>query len=337
MSLNPTSDDPEPTRPVVDVCICTHRRPRLLARLLDSIAAQETEDAFDCRVHVADNDPAGSAQPVVDEFRGRHAIPVRYVVQPEPNISLTRNASLQGADGDYIAFIDDDEHASPRWLLSYLRYIQSSGADGLFGPIERHFADGVGRFYRTTGVFDQPNPPTGSADFVFITGNAFIRRTLLDDLDSWFDPAYGVSGGEDTELFTRASVVAGKRFLWCRDALVYEYIPRERARLAWLLPRHFRSGVLTAAIFDRYRKDALAERYQALPRLIPYKLMQVFEALAVAPRDLTPLATRVIEAAYLAGKLAYLAGLRPGHRAVSRQPRASARRSLNRAAPRSSR
>lgn len=103
--------------PKIDVCIATYKRPQLLKKLLLSLVGQETGGEFSFSIIVTDNDAQRSAEPVVRELNasGQKII---YAVEPEQNISLARNKSLSFATGDYIATIDDDEYADPRWLLN---------------------------------------------------------------------------------------------------------------------------------------------------------------------------------------------------------------------------
>ncbi len=41
---------------------------------------------------------------------------LRYVHEPQPGLSLARNAGIHASEGTYIAFIDDDGLAEPEWL-----------------------------------------------------------------------------------------------------------------------------------------------------------------------------------------------------------------------------
>ena len=63
--------------PHVTVCVCTYKRPALLARLLDALARQATRGTFTYSLVVADNDerrrPRGSSPP----SRRRRASPPR--------------------------------------------------------------------------------------------------------------------------------------------------------------------------------------------------------------------------------------------------------------------
>ena len=76
----------------ISLCIATYRRPDRLAALLDDLVAQH-ELPHD--VVVVDNDASGSAREVVERRRTLGApFPIRYDIQPEKNISLTRNRSV---------------------------------------------------------------------------------------------------------------------------------------------------------------------------------------------------------------------------------------------------
>jgi succinoglycan biosynthesis protein ExoM len=56
-----------------------------------------------------------------------------------------------------------------------------------------------------------------------------------------FDLSLGRSGGEDTDYFYRLYDLGG-RIAFAPDAIVYEPVPAERCRLAWLMRRRLRSG-----------------------------------------------------------------------------------------------
>jgi succinoglycan biosynthesis protein ExoM len=56
-----------------------------------------------------------------------------------------------------------------------------------------------------------------------------------------FDPAYGLTGGEDGDLLTRL-VQRGARIVWCDEAIVHEPVEPARLSLRWLLLRALRGG-----------------------------------------------------------------------------------------------
>jgi hypothetical protein len=72
------------------------------------------------------------------------------------------------------------------------------------------------------------------------TGNALLRRSLFDAEGHRFRAEFG-SGGEDRDLFRRL-IEAGHRFAWCAEAPVFECIPPERLRRAFMVKRALLRG-----------------------------------------------------------------------------------------------
>ena len=124
-----------PAKHHICVCICTFKRPRLLAGLLRALDTQETEGAFDYDIVVVDNDEAGSARLVVEFEATRTKKAIRYYVEPEQNIALARNKAVENARGDLVAFIDDDELPDSRWLLNMYRALMLFETAGVLGPV----------------------------------------------------------------------------------------------------------------------------------------------------------------------------------------------------------
>jgi hypothetical protein len=94
------------------------------------------------------------------------------------------------------------------------------------------------------------------------SGNALLRAALFQGRR--FDPAYGRSGGSDSELFGRM-LRAGARFEWCDEAWVEEWIPPERHTPRWLARRAFRGGVVSTRI---ERAGAKAPSRRGLARAV---------------------------------------------------------------------
>src|SRR5579872_232656 len=112
--------------PHISVCICTYKRPALLRRLLESLEKQETGGKFAFSVVVADNDATGSGREVAEMSR---SYKVTYCIEPRKNIALVRNTALQHAQGEFIAFIDDDEFPVAEWLQKLLIACEQHNAD----------------------------------------------------------------------------------------------------------------------------------------------------------------------------------------------------------------
>ena len=125
--------------PHITVCVCTFRRTDLLRRLFTELEKQETAGAFTFSVTVVDNDAAGSARATVEECARESGRETRYSVEPLQGIARARNRALANSRGEYIAFIDDDEYPTPRWLALLLAACRGREVSGVLGPVLPHF------------------------------------------------------------------------------------------------------------------------------------------------------------------------------------------------------
>lgn len=226
----------------ISICVCTYKRPQQLQNLVAALARQEL-GSLRVEIVVADNDPAGSAQAVLRELAATSPLPIVSRHVTTPNISLARNATVHAAQGEWVAFVDDDEEPVPNWLAALTATQRSYRADAVFGPVWPRYDPAIPEWIQTGGFFDRQQYPTGTHIDArdARTGNALVRRKLLLDIPGPFDPAYGRTGGEDTVLFAQLAEL-GTIMVWCDEATVSEYVPATRATLRWLLQRSYRGG-----------------------------------------------------------------------------------------------
>jgi succinoglycan biosynthesis protein ExoM len=227
----------------VSVCICTFKRPQLLKRLLQTLEEQETDGLFTFSIVVADNDSQRSAEPLVSDFAADAAIAVTYCVEPQQNISLTRNKAIANATGDFIAFIDDDEFPAKRWLLTLFEACARYGADGVLGPVKCHFDEKPPRWVIKGKFYERPTYPTG---FVIDwtkgrTGNVLLRRQIVEDGEMAFSPEFHRAGDQD---FFRRMIAKGRVFIWCDEAVAYEVVPPVRWTRTFMLKRALLRGTI---------------------------------------------------------------------------------------------
>lgn len=222
----------------VDICICTFRR-AFLAKTLESIALID-QAGHAIRVIIADNDTEPTARDLVDAMRERVPFPIAYLHAPASNICIARNACLDRADADYVAFVDDDEVVTRGWLAALVEKAARSGAAAVLGPVAAIYAADApvwmieGDFHSTRPVFVGDTIHTG------YTCNVLIRWTVPYQVLR-FDLALGKSGGEDTDFFYRLTSLGGT-IAYAQDALVEEPVPSDRASMAWLVRRRLRFG-----------------------------------------------------------------------------------------------
>ena len=66
----------------------------MLTRLLDTLARQESREAFTYSVVICDNDLDESARAAVDAFQRQSTLDVIYTMEPRRNIALARNEAV---------------------------------------------------------------------------------------------------------------------------------------------------------------------------------------------------------------------------------------------------
>ena len=224
----------------IDIGVCTFRRPEL-ADTLRSLDAMDMPVGFDISIIVADNDDTPTARDLVTALSRELTLPIRYQHCPARNISIARNACLDASMADFVAFIDDDEKATPRWLAELVAMAQSSGAAAVLGPVRARYRPDApdwmrrGDFHSTLPVWVRGEIQTG------YTCNVLLRMGSDSLRGRRFSLARGQTGGEDTEFFDQMHK-AGGRIAFSPDAWVDEVVPRSRAEFDWLGRRRFRVG-----------------------------------------------------------------------------------------------
>ncbi|MEU9309994.1 glycosyltransferase [Streptomyces sp. NPDC048256] len=253
--------------PFTTVVVATRERAEKLAHALDSLLAQ---DHPDFEIVVVDNAPVTDT--TRDLVERKYAERVRYVTEPAPGLAVAHNRGVETAQGEVIAFTDDDVVADPRWLTELTApFTADPGlgcATGLILParlrtpaqvlLESHggFAKGF-----TARTYDPQDPPADEPLFPFTAGrfgsgaNMAFRTEVLRAAGG-FDPATGAGtlarGGDDLYGFVRV-LAGGHRLHYTPLALVWHH-HRETWRDLETQAYGYGAGLtayLTAILVDR--------------------------------------------------------------------------------------
>lgn len=237
MTRNPAQPS---TQLTVDICVCTYQR-RELENAIESIGRLAVPETVLVRVIVADNDRTPSARDLVDSVSESCPFPVSYLHAPAGNISIARNACLDAASGDYVAFVDDDEMVTREWLWELVGTALASGADAVLGPVRALYLPSAPAWMRSTDVHSTQPVWVGGQIRTGYTCNVLLKRASPALSGRRFDIGLGRSGGEDTAFFS-GMVRSGGTIAFAPDAWVEEPVPDSRAHFAWLAKRRFRMG-----------------------------------------------------------------------------------------------
>jgi succinoglycan biosynthesis protein ExoM len=234
----------------VVIGVCTYKRPDLLRRLLIELFKLHTEGLFSFSIVVVDNDSARSAIDTVADLSASSPVRVDYCCEPRQNIALARNAVVREAKGDYVAFIDDDEYPDTKWLFRLVQTALQTKASVVLGPVIADRTRGIPPWLEGSRLLERSRFPTGTritSSSAGGTGNVMFASEMFTADPEPFNPRFGLTGGEDGELFQRI-LRDGRLIVWCDDAHVYEVVSPERLRRRYYLRRALLRGVSEARL-----------------------------------------------------------------------------------------
>jgi succinoglycan biosynthesis protein ExoM len=240
----------------VTVAVPTYRRQAQLPRLLDELRRQAAEisASYEVELLVVDNDADGSAKDAVAAAGGE----VQYVVEPTPGISAVRNRALDESRASrLLATLDDDEHPHDGWLRSLTDTWALTKPAIVAGRVVAEFDGDLDPWLEAGRFFVRDSRPTGTTVSVAAAGNWLLDLEQLRKLGVRFDPAFELSGGEDT-MFSRQVTDAGGRIVWCNEAVITDVVPRGRMTRTWALHRARSHGNIVALVGMRTAHSRLA-------------------------------------------------------------------------------
>lgn len=223
------------------ICIATYKRPQLLKKLIDSLLTQKNIELSKVEFIIVDNDSGESARPIVESYINKHPCPINYFIQPEKNISLTRNVALDNIRGEFVFFIDDDEYADEFWMITHLNNLMKYNADAAFGRVISYFSEKTPSWIQECMVYQRNTNPSGNEPANMNTGNCIVKSDLFSKKGYRLDKEYGITGGSDYQLFSRM-LKDGYKLISCFEAKTFEYVPESRANIKWLIRRVARTG-----------------------------------------------------------------------------------------------
>lgn len=231
--------------PRFTVVVPTRNRPGQLAACLASLEAQDyPADRFE--VVVVDD---GSDPPVSDLVTSFDRIAIRVISNGHSGPGIARNAGVDAATGDCIAFTDDDCTASPGWLTAFAAALYEHPRALLGGPILNGLTDNIFAEASQTLVdylYDWYNRVPGHARFLTSNNLAVSRQAFLEA--GGFDPIFVRAAGEDRELSARWAHLGRPAYI-VSDATV---VHRHHMGLRGFLRQHVGYG--RGALYYRIRE-----------------------------------------------------------------------------------
>lgn len=223
--------------PAVSIVTPTHNRANLLRRAMASVRDQTWRD-FEWIV--VDDCSTDQTMQVLDACQDARLVRVR--LEPNRGVAGARNAGIQRARGEYVAFLDDDDEYLPPYLQSVLEMFRSDlpQRDVVWTGVDRVLERRDGSVRTVRQIWDREPASPGALTYLtqlnMSCGLCARRESLLRA--GLFDEELKVS--EDTDLLLRLAA-AGCVFDCVPHALI-----RVHVHLAPSLSRSSRYAVMAA-------------------------------------------------------------------------------------------
>jgi glycosyltransferase involved in cell wall biosynthesis len=255
--------------PKVSVIIPLYQSQQFICDTLRSVQAQTFTDF---EIVVVDDGSTDRGPALAEEFGEPR---LRVVHQENRGLAGARNGGIAHARGEYLAFLDADDHWEPTKLQRHVEHLDSDSAIGVSFSASAFMDDDA----RDMGLVQRPIGERFDVVTIFCrnpVGNGsapVIRRGTLDavaffDKDRgrvcWFDESFRQS--EDIECWTRIAATTGWKFGYVNAPLTRYRVNRHglsanvEAQLeTW---RRFRKKVASYAPALEAKAGNLAEAYQ---------------------------------------------------------------------------
>jgi GT2 family glycosyltransferase len=239
----------------VSVVIPCHAQLRW-PQLVEAVASVQAQRPAPASVVVAvDSNPDLLAQ-ARRELTGVTVVPNRFA----RGAAGTRNSGALHTDTAFVALLDDDARARPGWLARLVAPFEHADVVGTGGAAVPDWRGARPRWFPdellwTVGASpaDLPTVPAPARN-VWSVAMA-VRRSSFEAVGGFqvdFTKVGTRSCPEDTDLCLRMGR-AGGRWVYVPDAVVDHLVPRDRARLGYVLTRSYHEGRGKVSLARRHR------------------------------------------------------------------------------------
>jgi glycosyltransferase involved in cell wall biosynthesis len=229
----------------LSIIVCTRNRADELVHCLQELMCQAAE-AEATEIIIVDNGSTDHTAEVAARFTMDSRARFRYIHEPVPGLCVARNRGRAAAEGEFLAYIDDDAVPHPAWIARIMKHLGDAGCDCLAGKtvlrpngeIPEWFPGGLYWALGMSSFGDDARFLGGNEN---PSGNNFAIRAEVFDAVSGFDSSLSLYFDE-AEFFSRVRA-KGHRFFYDPELIVDHRVPTSRLTRGALRRRAYRMGI----------------------------------------------------------------------------------------------
>lgn len=237
----------------VSLVICTYNRPKLLKSTLQSVVNLYFDPVL-FEIIVVDNGSDDHSHDVFASIKQYGRCKMVYAREEILGLSHARNKGIVLAEGEIVAFLDDDELVDPNWLKELIKPYDSDEQIACVGgkiipvfPDNKYpmwYSKDIQGFFGGVDHGEQIHEVNFPIEYIGGGNMSFNRQLILDA--GMFNVRLGIIGassysGEENELALRIKN-KGFKVLYNPFAITYHLIESERISKQFYYKRLFQSG-----------------------------------------------------------------------------------------------
>ena len=244
----------------ISVIICTYNRCASLKLTLERLSALIPCAPCGCELIVMDNNSRDVTKAVVEACATDSGGKIRYLFEPRQGKSFALNTAIETAEGDVLAFTDDDVIVDREWLVRIHRAFldeEISCAGGRIYPRwgKRRPSWLTPELYPYLALLDLGEKKKKMTEPMLWGANLIIRKSMFKK-HGMFDVSLGRTGGklygnEEIELI-RNLIEKGEGVYYLPDVVVQHCINENRMKKGYFRKWMFDAGELEGLQMGEY-------------------------------------------------------------------------------------
>ncbi len=119
----------------LSVAICTYNGESRVKNVLEKLRSQRNTAAFAWEIIVINNNSSDGTLQVVEQIQQDwdQPYPLRCVTETQQGLAFARSRAVKEAEGEFVAFLDDDTLPDEHWVVEACRFAQAYPQVGAFG------------------------------------------------------------------------------------------------------------------------------------------------------------------------------------------------------------